>query len=61
MAEDEKVMDCAKCEVRIRRQERERITNWGLEYCYDKKHIVLEGSIRQRRKCSKCWQALKEE
>ena len=46
-----------------KKQERERIVNWGIEICHEhlpkwQGEIDLMGGVLSRRECHKCWQAL---
>ena len=68
---------CIPCTVKSRhawaervyeakREERERILNWGIEICHEhlpkwEGRVDLMGGVQSRRECPKCWQALKEE
>lgn len=37
------------------------IYEWGNTYCYNQEHIKVEGSVRMKRLCYGCWQALLKE
>ena len=46
-----------------KRQERERIANWGIEICHEHLpkwmgRVDLLGGVSSRRECPRCWQAL---
>ena len=46
------------CSEHYKKQERERIEQWGEEECANYRH---HGSILIKRQCSQCWEALQGE